>query len=77
MNFLYISKYCVGTINLQLIDVLPVLFDRMGEIDKVMPQIGMRFRNLDEAWLFCITYGGHVEFYVRKRNKHVSKRMVK
>ena len=45
----------------------------MGEIDNGMPQIGMRFRNPDEAWLFWVPYGGHVGFDVRKRNKHVSK----
>ena len=45
----------------------------MGEIDKGMPQIGMRFRKPDEAWLFWVAYGGRVGFDVRKRNKHVSK----
>jgi zinc finger SWIM domain-containing protein 3 len=45
----------------------------MGEIDKGTPQVGMRFRNPDEAWLFWVAYGGRVGFEVRKRNKHVSK----
>ncbi|XP_073358958.1 uncharacterized protein [Aegilops tauschii subsp. strangulata] len=45
----------------------------MGEIDNGMPQIGKRFRNPDEAWLFWVAYGGRVGFDVRKRNKHVSK----
>lgn len=45
----------------------------MGEIDKGTPQVGMRFRNPDEAWVFWVAYGGRVGFDVRKRNKHVSK----
>ena len=45
----------------------------IGEIDKGMPQIGMRFRNPDEAWVFWVAYGGRAGFDVRKRNKHVSK----
>ena len=45
----------------------------MGEIDKGIPQVGMRFRNADEAWVFWVAYGGRVGFDVRKRNKHVSK----
>ena len=45
----------------------------MGEINKGMPQVGMRFRNQDEAWVFWVAYGGRAGFDVRKRNKHVSK----
>jgi zinc finger SWIM domain-containing protein 3 len=45
----------------------------MGEIDKGMPQIGMRFRNPDEAWVFWVAYGGRAGFDVRKRNKYASK----
>ena len=45
----------------------------MGEIDKGTPQIGMRFRNPDEAWVFWLAYEGRAGFDVRKRNKHVSK----
>ena len=45
----------------------------MGEIDKGMPQIGMRFRNPNEAWLFWVAYGGRIVFDLRKRNKHISK----
>uniref|UniRef100_K3Z018 FAR1 domain-containing protein n=1 Tax=Setaria italica TaxID=4555 RepID=K3Z018_SETIT len=32
-----------------------------------LPQIGMKFRNLDDAWSFWVNYGGHVGFEVRKR----------
>ena len=45
----------------------------MGEIDKGIPQVGMRFRNVDEAWVFWVAYGGRAGFDVRKRNKKVSK----
>jgi hypothetical protein len=38
----------------------------MGEIDKGMPQIGTRFRNPDEAWVFWVAYGGRAGFDVRK-----------
>uniref|UniRef100_A0A453LZR6 FAR1 domain-containing protein n=1 Tax=Aegilops tauschii subsp. strangulata TaxID=200361 RepID=A0A453LZR6_AEGTS len=41
----------------------------MGEIDKGIPQVGMRFRNVDEAWVFWVAYGGRAGFDVRKRNK--------
>lgn len=44
----------------------------MGEIDKRVPQVGMRFRNPDEAWVFWVDYGGRAGFYVRKK-KNVSK----
>ena len=37
------------------------------------PQIGMRFGNPDEAWVFWFAYEGRARFDVRKRNKHVSK----
>jgi zinc finger SWIM domain-containing protein 3 len=45
----------------------------MGEIEKWIPRVGMRFRNPDEAWMFWLAYGGRAGFDVRKRNKHVSK----
>ena len=45
----------------------------MGEIGKGIPQVGMRFRNVDEAWVFWVAYGGRAGFDVRKRNKNVSK----
>jgi zinc finger SWIM domain-containing protein 3 len=45
----------------------------MGEIGKGMPQIGMKFRNIDAAWEFWVAYGGRAGFDVRKRNKNVSK----
>lgn len=45
----------------------------MGEIDKRVPQVGMRFRNPDEAWVFWVAYGGCAGFDVRKRNKNVIK----
>jgi hypothetical protein len=39
----------------------------MAEISKGIPQVGMRFRNLDEAWAFWDAYGGRTGFDVRKR----------
>jgi hypothetical protein len=32
-----------------------------------LPRIGMKFRNLDDAWSFWVNYGGHVGFEVRKK----------
>jgi zinc finger SWIM domain-containing protein 3 len=38
-----------------------------------VPQIGQKFRNLDDAWIFWVEYGGHVGFEVRKRYTNESK----
>jgi zinc finger SWIM domain-containing protein 3 len=38
----------------------------MAEISKGIPQVGMRFRNLDEAWAFWDAYGGRTGFNVRR-----------
>ena len=40
----------------------------MGSIGNRIPEVGMRFRNSDEAWEFWVQYGGHIGFDVRKRN---------
>ena len=32
-----------------------------------LPQVGLKFRNLDDAWLFWVNYGGCAGFEVRKR----------
>jgi zinc finger SWIM domain-containing protein 3 len=45
----------------------------MAELDKGTPQLGSRFRNPDEAWLFWVAYGGRTGFDVRKRYKNSSK----
>jgi len=39
----------------------------MAEINKRIPQVGMRFRDSDEAWVFWVEYGGDIGFDVRKR----------
>jgi hypothetical protein len=61
--------YCA----IQLLVLCIFLYVAMGEIDKGTPQVGMRFRNPDEAWVFWVAYEGRAGFDVRKRNKHVSK----
>ena len=45
----------------------------MAEINKRIPQVGMRFRDSDEAWVFWVEYGGHIGFDVRKRCTNLSK----
>ncbi|XP_047071933.1 uncharacterized protein LOC124680965 [Lolium rigidum] len=40
---------------------------RMAEPDKGVPQVGMVFKDREEAWLFWLAYGGRVGFDVRKR----------
>ena len=32
-----------------------------------VPQVGQKFRNLDDAWSFWVNYGGRAGFEVRKR----------
>jgi zinc finger SWIM domain-containing protein 3 len=38
-----------------------------------LPKVGQKFRNLDDAWLFWVNYGGHAGFEVRKRSSWTSK----
>ncbi|EEE56944.1 hypothetical protein OsJ_06648 [Oryza sativa Japonica Group] len=45
----------------------------MAELDSKIPEIGLRFRNPDECWLFWVAYGGRTGFDVRKRCTNVSK----
>jgi hypothetical protein len=33
----------------------------------MVPEIGMKFQDEAEAWTFWNTYGGNIEFEVRKR----------
>jgi hypothetical protein len=37
------------------------------------PQIGQKFRNLDDAWSFWVNYGGRAGFEVRKKYTNESK----
>ena len=45
----------------------------MAELDKRTPQIGLRFKNSDEAWQFWVPYGGRSGFDVRKRYTNYNK----
>ena len=36
-------------------------------LPSLLPQVGMEFRTVDEAWMFWISYGGQKGFEVRKR----------
>jgi zinc finger SWIM domain-containing protein 3 len=45
----------------------------MTELEKGIPQVGLRLRNPDEAWQFWVAYGGHTGFDVRKRYRNLSK----
>ena len=38
-----------------------------------VPQVGQKFRNLDDARSFWVNYGGHVGFEVRKRYTNESR----
>jgi len=46
---------------------------QMIESEKGAPQVGLRFKNLDEAWQFWVAYGGRTSFDVRKRCTNISK----
>ena len=46
---------------------------QMIESEKGAPKVGLRFKNLDEAWQFWVAYGGRMGFDVRKRYKNVSR----
>ena len=39
---------------------------REGLISSLLPQVGMEFNTIDEAWMFWISYGGQKGFEVRK-----------
>lgn len=41
-------------------------------MSKGTPQLGLRFKNPDEAWKFWVAYGGSTGFDVRKRYANVS-----
>ena len=45
----------------------------MTELDKGTPEVGLRFRNPDEAWQFWVAYEGRTGFDVRKRYRNLSK----
>jgi hypothetical protein len=45
----------------------------MAELNKGTPQVGLMFRNPDEAWQFWVAYGGRTGFDVRKRYTNLSK----
>ena len=45
------------------------LWKGMAESDKKIPEIGLSFRNPDEAWQFWVTYGRRTGFDVRKRTQ--------
>ena len=45
----------------------------MVEVDRKIPELGLRFSNPDEGWLFWVAYGGCTGFDVRKRCTNVSK----
>ena len=44
----------------------------MAEVDRKIPELGLRFSNPDEGWLFWVAYGGHTGFDVRKRCTNTS-----
>ena len=39
---------------------------REGLLSSLLPQVGMEFNAVDEAWMFWISYGGQKGFEVRK-----------
>ena len=45
----------------------------MAKVDRKIPEVGMRFTNPDEGWLFWVAYGGRTGFDVRKRCTNISK----
>ena len=44
----------------------------MAEVDRKIPELGLRFNNPDEGWLFWVAYGGRTGFDVRKRCTNTS-----
>jgi zinc finger SWIM domain-containing protein 3 len=44
----------------------------MEKFVKVIPELGLRFRNPDESWQFWVAYGGRMGFDVRKMYINVS-----
>jgi zinc finger SWIM domain-containing protein 3 len=63
-NFLFFQKfeYCA----IQFVKA-------MAEVDRNIPEVGMRFKTPDDGWLFWVAYGGRSGFDVRKRGSNVSK----
>ena len=45
----------------------------MAEVDRKIPEVGMRFKTPNEARLFWVAYGGCTRFDVRKRGTNISK----
>ena len=45
----------------------------MAEVDRKIPEVGMRFKTPNEAWLFWVAYGSRTGFDVRKRGTNISK----
>lgn len=43
-----------------------------GLLPSLLPQVGMEFSIIEEAWMFWISYGGQKGFEVRKR--YINKR---
>ena len=39
----------------------------VGVLPSLLPEIGMEFNTIDEAWMFWIRYGGQKGFEVKKR----------
>jgi hypothetical protein len=39
---------------------------RVGVLPCLIPEVGMEFNTIDEAWMFWIAYGGQKGFEVRK-----------
>lgn len=46
---------------------------RENVLPSFAPQVGMKFKNPDEAWKFWLAYGGQTGFEVRKRYTNKSK----
>jgi len=44
----------------------------MAEVDRKIPELGLRFSNPYEGWLFWVAYGGRTDFDVRKRCTNTS-----
>ena len=46
---------------------------RVGFSHSFLPQVGMEFSGIDEAWMFWISYGGQKGFEVKKSNTNKRK----
>ena len=49
------------------------MWKAISEVDRKIPEVGMKFKTPDEGWLFWMAYGGRTGFDVRKRGTNVSK----